>query len=520
MAHRPLLPYFHDLAGICWDIIVIGGGATGSGIAFDASSRGFKTLLLEQADFGKGTSSRSTKLLHGGVRYLAQGDIVLVMEALQERGIIFRNAPHLTRNQEFIIPVYTWFDAIKYTIGLKLYDILAGRRSLGKSRFIKPGTTLARLPTLKREGLIGGVIYHDGQFDDCRFLNSLVRSIADHGGTARPYSKVIGLLKSNSGKVEGVRVRDVESREEFELKAGLVINATGIFVDAVLKMDHPVVKRTIRPSQGVHLVFDRSFLQGDSAIMIPKTNDGRVLFAIPWYDKVVAGTTDTPVDKLTLEPKALDEEITFILQTAGKYLTRKPMRDDILSVFAGLRPLVSSPDNPVNTREISRRHKVTISSSGLVTVEGGKWTIYRKMAMDTLNKAMRAGLLEQRPCRTHQLPLNGFALSDRHDRTHIYGSHAREIRKMTEAHPGWARTLHPRLPYTEAELRWICRHEMPRKLEDLLARRIRALFLDAAASMEMAAEAASIMAEELGQDEEWTIQQVEEYSLLVENYIC
>ena len=519
MNYRPLSQILDELSGDSWEIIVIGGGATGAGIAFDASSRGFKTLLLEQADFGKGTSSRSTKLLHGGVRYLAQGNIMLVMEALQERGIIFRNAPHLAYDQEFIIPVYTGWDVIKYTVGLKIYDMMAGRLSLGKSHYISRGTTLARLPVLNGKGLKGGVTYHDGRFDDCRLLNSLIRSISDYGGTVLNYSKVTGLLKNSSGCISGVKVTEMESLQGFELKAGLVINATGIFVDEVTSMDHQATRRTIRPSQGIHLVLSRSFLQSDSAVMIPKTDDGRVLFAIPWYNKVVVGTTDTPVETLTLEPRALEEEISFILRTAGKYLTRKPERKDILCVFAGLRPLAADPENPSNTREISRRHKITISHSGLVTVEGGKWTIYRRMARDTLNKAMRAGLIERRPCLTRNLPLNGFALFNARERLQIYGIHAMEIRNMTTTHPGWSGTLHPGLPYTEAEIRWICRNELPRKLEDLLARRTRALFLDAAASREMAPVAATIMAEELGLDKKWIEKEVEEYCLLVENYI-
>jgi glycerol-3-phosphate dehydrogenase len=506
-------------SGITWDVIVIGGGATGAGIALDASSRGFKTLMLEQADFGKGTSSRSTKLLHGGVRYMAQGDLVLVMEALHERGLIIGNAPHITSNQEFIIPVYNWWDVFKYTIGLKFYDILAGRRSLGKSHFIKPKTTLEKLPTLNREGLKGGVIYHDGQFDDSRLLISIVRSICDQGGSVLNYCKVTGLLKNSAGKINGVIARNSDSRPA-EIKAGLVINATGVFVDEVLRMDHPVTKRTIRPSQGIHLVFDGSFLASESAMMIPKTDDGRVLFAIPWYDKVVAGTTDTPLDKITLEPKALEEEIDFILHTAGKYLTRQPKKTDILSIFAGLRPLAASQDDPTNTREISRRHKITISPSALITVEGGKWTTYRRMAQDTLNKAMRKGLLEKRPCVTSDLHLHGFMPDNKQDRLHIYGTHASDIHGLIRERPEWARTIHPGLPYTEAELRWICRHEMPRKLEDLLARRTRALFLDASASLEMAPETAGIMAEELGLDEKWKKNELEEYEILVRNYRC
>jgi glycerol-3-phosphate dehydrogenase len=416
--------------------------------------------------------------------------------------------------------VYNWWDVIKYTIGLKFYDILAGRRSLGNSHFIGLKTTVIKLPTLNREGLIGGVVYHDGQFDDTRMLISLICSIKDHGGSVLNYCRVSGLLKNSAGKIHGVRVKNRDSDTGFELHAGLVINATGVFVDEVLRMDHPITKRTIRPSQGIHLVFDGSFLNSKSAIMIPKTDDGRVLFAIPWYDKVVAGTTDTPLDTINLEPKALEDEIAFILHTAGKYMTRQPEKADVLSMFAGLRPLAATHDDPSHTREISRRHKITISRSGLITVEGGKWTTYRRMAQDTINKAMRNGMLEKRPCVTHDLHLHGYNLNDKHDRLHIYGTHARDIHDLISERPEWGRTLHHRLPYTEAEIRWICRHEMPFKLEDMLARRIRALFLDAAASLEMAPDTAQIMAEELGFDEQWKRKETAEYTKLVENYIC
>ena len=519
MNHRPLLKTLHYFGSIDWDIVVIGGGATGAGIALDATARGFNTLLLEQADFGTGTSSRSTKLLHGGVRYLAQGDILLVMEALQERGMILKNAPHLTSNQEFVIPVYTWWDVIKYTVGLKFYDLLAGRLSLGRSRFIKKRTTLIRLPLIRTEKLKGGVIYHDGQFDDSRLLISLVKSILDKGGSALNYCRVTGLVKNKEGKICGVKATADGGTTCTELRSRVVINATGVFADDLLKMDRPLTKRTIRPSQGVHLVFNSSFLQSNSAIMIPKTVDGRVLFAIPWYGKVVAGTTDTPVDSISLEPKALQQEIDFIIQTAGNYLTNKPLYKDVLCVYAGLRPLAANPDDPSNTREISRRHKITISPAGLVTTEGGKWTTYRRMAEDTLNKVMRAGLLEKKACLTRHLPVNGYSNDKPVDRLHIYGSHAPVIRAMMEE-PGMAKQLHPRLPYTVAEIRWICRNEMVIRLEDVLARRTRALLLDAMASREMAPEVADIMAEELGLEDAWKATEIDSYIKLTENYLC
>ncbi|HLO59170.1 MAG TPA: glycerol-3-phosphate dehydrogenase/oxidase [Bacteroidales bacterium] len=499
------------------DIIVIGGGATGAGIALDAVYRNYDTLLLEQEDFGKGTSSRSTKLIHGGVRYLAQGDLVLVFEALRERGRILKNAPHITFNQQFIVPVYSAWEAIKYTIGLKFYDLLAGKLSLGKSQFIGRSKTLAKMPGLNEKGLLGGVIYHDGQFDDTRLLIDLVRSVNDKGGICLNYCRVTGLLKDNKGSVCGVRAIDTLTGKEHEFRAKVVVNATGVFTDDIIRMDQPVMKRTIRPSQGIHLVLDSKFLPGDASVMIPKTDDGRVLFAIPWYNKVVVGTTDTVVDEAALEPKALEKEIDFILNTTLRYFKVPPQRKDILTVFAGLRPLVASPDDPSATRELSRRHKISISSSGLVTVEGGKWTIYRRMAEDTIDRIIRKGMLQPGTCRTGTLRIYGADGEwPRNDRLHIYGSDAHEIKKMEEADP---KPLHPDLPYTKAEITWICRNEMPQKLEDMLARRTRSLFLNARASVEIAPVVAAIMASEMGFDGNWQKTQVEEYTKLAANYI-
>src|SRR5665647_126738 len=363
MNRHNLVEKLEKQSGTVWDLIIIGGGATGLGIAHDSVSRGYKTLLLELSDFAKATSSRSTKLVHGGVRYMAQGDLLLVMEALHERGIMLKNAPHLTFNQEFVIPVYSWWDVCKYTVGLKLYDLLSGRLSIGKSYYIGREKTMSRLPLLKSDGLKGGVVYHDGQFDDSRLAFALAQSSADKGAIVLNYFQVISLLKDNQGKINGLTARDNVSGKEHVLKANLVINATGVFADSVARMDNPDAKPTLRPSQGVHIVLNRSFLQSDSAIMIPKTDDGRVLFAIPWYNEVVIGTTDTPLDKVSLEPVALEKEISFILNTAELYMVCPPKREDILCVYAGLRPLAADPDNPASTKEVSRRHKITLSPS-------------------------------------------------------------------------------------------------------------------------------------------------------------
>ena len=502
-----------------WDIIVIGGGATGMGIALDAVSRGYSALLLEKSDFASGTSSRSTKLVHGGVRYMAQGDLLLVMEALHERGLLLKNAPHLTSNQEFVIPVYTWWDTFLYTVGLKLYDLLAGRLSLGKSYLINRKETVKRLPQLISKGLKGGVVYHDGQFDDSRMVVSLALACVEKGGLVLNYFRVTQFLKDESGRINGVSAMDNSSGEEFRIKGKVIVNATGIYADDLHRMDDPDSRPTIRPSQGVHIVLDRSFLPGSSAIMIPKTDDGRVLFAIPWYDEIVVGTTDTPLDVISSEPKALESEINFILATAEKYLVRAPRREDTLCIFAGLRPLAADPDNPSATREVSRRHKITLSPSGLISVIGGKWTTYRRMAEETIDRAIKAGLLERRRCITSELKLVASDPGSISGRLRIYGDQSSEIEKMIQENPLLGVPIDPRLPYTKAEMVWICRNEMPLNLDDLLARRSRALFLNALASSDIAVEAAGIMANEMGYDDKWVKDQVESFRQLIKNYI-
>lgn len=519
MNRTKLLAELQRKPAVLWDVLVIGGGATGLGVAVDAAARGYKTLLLEQSDFAQSTSSRSTKLMHGGVRYLAQGDVFLVMEALHERSRMHQNAPHLTRNQEFVIPIYTWWDAIQYTIGLKLYDLLAGRLSMGKSHFISRDKAMKRLPLLKKEGLKGGVIYHDGQFDDARFAVALAQSCAEKGGVPLNYFKVTNLLKNSSGKVQGVNAKDLLSGKNYSISAKTVINATGVFADEVLALDTPGAKPTIRPSQGVHLVLDRSFLQSDSAVMIPKTDDGRVLFTIPWYDKVVVGTTDTPIDQVSHEPRALKEEVDFILQTAGKYLTRPPKEKDILCVFAGLRPLAAPTGDSASTKEISRRHKITVSASGLISILGGKWTIYRRMAQDTLGEAIKRGFLPKTECSTQKMKIFGATNEKSDDPLRVYGSNADNIREMIKQNPELGNKIHPSFPFTKAEIIWICRNEMPCKLEDILARRTRALILDAGASEKMAPEVVEIMAEEFGYNDEWKQNQLFDYHFLLENYL-
>ncbi len=519
MNRNKLIQNLRDNPSGNWEVIVIGGGATGLGIALDAVTRGYSTLLLEQSDFAKATSSRSTKLVHGGVRYLAQGDILLVTEALHERGIMLKNAPHLTANQEFIIPAYSLWDVILYTAGLKFYDLLAGRLSLGKSYFISSRKVIERLPLIRKKGLKGGIVYHDGQFDDSRMAVCLAEACVAGGGTLLNYFRVTGLLKDENGKVAGVTARDTASGEEYQINGNLVINAAGIFADDIHRMDDTSSKPTIRPSQGVHIVLDSAFIKSDSAIMIPKTEDGRVLFAIPWYGRVVVGTTDTPLNTIKLEPKALDEEIDFILRTAGKYLTKPPRRDDVLCIYAGLRPLAADPDNPESTKEVSRRHKITLSPSRLLSIVGGKWTSYRRMAEETIDKAIKAGMLGNRKCVTKTYRLGSGNATLQSERLKIYGDRATEIERMISENPDLGVRVSPNLPYTMAEIIWICRNEMPLKLEDVLARRTRSLFLDVRSSCEMAPEVAAIMARELGHDKGWQEEEIKEYEKLANNYL-
>lgn len=502
-----------------WDVFVIGGGATGLGAALEAASRGYSTLLVEQHDFAKGTSSRSTKLVHGGVRYLQQGDIGLVLEALHERGLLRLNAPHLVRNQAFVIPTYEWWDGPFYTVGMKVYDTLAGKLGLGPSIHISKEETMKAIPNLKEEGLRGGVIYYDGQFDDARLAINLAQTIVDHDGVVINYMKVKSVIKSKAGLISGVELEDMLNGDKYEVYAKVVINCTGVFADDILQMDDPSSPRSIVPSQGVHVVLDREFLQADFAIMIPRTSDGRVLFAVPWYDKVIVGTTDTLIDEASLEPEALDEEIQFILDTAGQYLAKKPTRQDVKSIFAGLRPL-AAPEEGKNTKEISREHKIIVSASGLITTVGGKWTTYRKMGQETIDKAVLVADLPERDSITETLPIHGADnIPAMPEAFRHYGSDKEQIKSIIAAHPELAAQLHPALNFVAAEVVWVTRFEMAQTVEDVLARRVRALFLDARASIEMAPEVARLMAMELGCDESWQRHQIDEYNKVASKYI-
>ena len=516
--NRPVFLKRLDDASFEWDVIVVGGGASGLGTAVDAASRGYSTLLLEQCDFAKGTSSRSTKLIHGGVRYLQQGHIGLVREALHERGILRRLAPHLVKDLSFVVPLYDWWEGPFYGLGFKMYDLLAGDLGLGKSRKLTPKQTRAYLPTIETDGLRGGVIYHDAQFDDARFAVGLAHTLSDIRGIPINYMKVIRLLKKG-GRVVGVVARDEQSPGKVvrKIRAKSVVNATGVFCDTLRKLDDPMARPIVRVSQGVHLVLDRSFLPGDHAIMIPKTDDGRVFFAVPWHNRVVLGTTDTPVPRPSLEPVALRKEIDFILEHAARYLVRNPGRNDVLSVFAGLRPLFNE-GGVKGTAKLSREHVVEVSDSGLVTLTGGKWTTYRRMGLDAMERVIESAHLEHHPSQTESLLMHGW--TDRTSaRFSIYGSDAEALEELIAMEPSLATLLHPRLPYTAAEVIWAVRQEMAATLEDVLARRTRALLLDAAASIEAAPAVAAIMARELREGRPWIDQQVETYCRLARKYI-
>jgi glycerol-3-phosphate dehydrogenase len=501
-----------------WDFLVIGGGATGLGVAVDASARGYRTLLVEQHDFAKGTSSRSTKLVHGGVRYLKQGNISLVLEALRERGLLCENAPHLVHHLEFIVPIYSWWEGPFYGIGMKIYDRLAGKLGLNPSQVLSREETLKQIPTLEPAGLQSGVSYYDGQFDDSRLAVNLAQTVFDLGGVAINYMPVVELIKEND-LIAGAVVRDLETGMDHRIRARAVINATGVFSDAVRKMDDPEAKTIIAASQGSHVVLPKTFLPGNSAIMVPHTPDGRVLFAVPWHDHVVVGTTDISVDNIVPEPVPMEEEIGFILTNAAKYLSKRPSRSDVLSVYAGLRPLVKVGDAK-STAALSRDHTILISNAGLLTITGGKWTTYRKMAQDAVDQAETMAGFEERPCRTEHLQIHGWTKqSIAGPSLRVYGADASPIQEIARDEPALAEKLHPDLPYIGAEVVWAVRAEMARTVEDVLARRTRALLLGARASIEAAPRVAELMARGLKRDGDWQKQTVQEFKKVAQGYV-
>lgn len=501
-----------------FDILIVGGGASGLGAAVDAAARGYRVALIEQADFAKGTSSRSTKLVHGGVRYLKQGNVSLVMSALRERGLLHRNAPHLAHSLAFVIPNYSWFDGMFYALGMAFYERLAGRLSLGASQRLSPRETVEHLPTVETKGLAGGVLYYDGQFDDARLAISLAQTAVDHGAVLANYCACVGLVKEG-GRVQGVVARDVEGGREFPIRAQVVINATGVFVDQLRGFDEPGARPMVTVSQGVHLTLPREFLPGTSALMVPKTADGRVLFAIPWHDRVVVGTTDTPGVQASLEPRAQDDEIAFIMDHARKYLAKDPSDRDVLSVFTGLRPLVSR-GGAGNTAALSRDHTIAISSSKLITLTGGKWTTYRKMAEDVIDQAEQVAGLAHRLCPTRELAVHGATTDEAISETlRVYGTDAKKVATLAEQDRSLQAPIHPALPYCQAEVLWHAREEMARSVEDILARRTRSVVLDARASIAAAPVVARLLAREFGRDAAWEQAQVRAYHEVAQSWL-
>ena len=503
-------------AGEEFEVLVIGGGATGLGAAVEATTRGYRTALIERDDFAKGTSSRATKLVHGGVRYLKQGNVALVRGALRERGRLLRNAPHLTRNLSFVIPTYSRRERFFYGTGLGVYDWLAGGLSLGASRGIGREETLRLLEGIDANGVTGGVLYHDGQFDDARLAINLAQTAAEHGAVVVNRCACIGLEKE-AGQVVGVRVRDGESGTEWVARAKTVINATGVFVDELRRADDTAARPMVTASQGIHMVLPRRFFKGTAALMVPKTADGRVLFIVPWHDRVIVGTTDTPVANVVAEPRALTEERAFVMEHARRYLANDPGDGDVLSVFAGLRPLVKATGGSGGrTASLSRDHTIVTSESGLITITGGKWTTYRKMGEDVIDQAERLAGWAARASVTAELKIHGW--TEQAD-AGVYGADAGGVAALATEQVEWAERIHPAFDYTRAEVIWQARHEMARTVEDVLARRTRALLLDARASIEAAPVVARLLAGELGRDEAWVAREIADYTMLARGYV-
>lgn len=505
--------------GQCWDVLVVGGGATGLGTAVDAAARGFRTLLIERFDFCKGTSSRSTKLAHGGVRYLQQLNLTLVLDALRERGHMLRNAPHLVHDLSFVVPAYSYSSLPYYGFGLKMYELMSGRLSLGSSELLSRKETLERVPGVHSAGLRGGILYHDGQFDDARYAIALLRTLQDLGGTALNYVEAVGMLERD-GKIEGVKAHDLEEDTIFDIRAKAVVNACGVHAEEMLALDGRPQKSMLAVSQGTHFVLPRSFLPGSTALMVPKTADGRVLFAIPWQGVTMVGTTDEPVDGKPDEPRAMASEREFLLEHIARYFDRKPKPEEILSVWSGLRPLVRKKGS--KTSQLSRDHTILVAPSGLITVVGGKWTTYRRMGQDAIDRASEVALLPVRKSATLDMKLHGWSRDKSAAATEwesVYGSDLPALRAVSAREPYLDSLLHPRLPYRRREVVWAARYEMARTVEDVLARRTRALFVDSRAAIEAAPVVACVLAKELHQDEAWRERQVSAFTELARGYV-
>lgn len=522
-----------------WDVLVIGGGATGLGAAVEAAARGYRTLLVERADFAKETSSRSTKLVHGGVRYLEQMNLTLVLDALRERGHMLRNAPHLVHDLSFVVPAYSYFSLPYYGLGLKVYERLSSKLSLGHSELLSRESTLEKLPGINSDHLRGGILYHDGQFDDARYAIALLRTLQDHGGTAINYVEATGLIE-RGGKIVGIQAHNREDGSVFDLQARAVINATGVHAEETIALNGRLRGSLLAISQGSHFVLPPTFLPGSTALMIPKTADGRVLFAIPWHGALLVGTTDVPIGATSPEPRALPEEKKFLRDHIARYLGRAPRPEEILSVWSGLRPLVRKAG--ISTSKLSRDHTILVSASGLITVTGGKWTTYRRMGQDTIDRAAEVAALPNRASPTLELKLHGWtpdATTANSPWESVYGSDLPALRALSAQsssvlgsssqnsntqnlsvqNANLDALLHPRLPFRRREVVWAARYEMARTVEDVLARRTRALFLDARAAIEASPAVADLLASELHRCEGWKANDLRSFQELAKGYL-
>jgi len=502
-----------------WQVLVVGGGATGVSLALDAATRGLRTALVERGDFGQGTSSRSTKLVHGGVRYLAQGNVSLVREALRERARLLKNAPHLVHARSFILPCRSFGQQLFYAIGLKLYDLLAGSSpDFHRSRWLSKQACLERAPTLDPSSLRGGILYSDGQFDDSRLVINILQTAVRNGALAVNYAEVQRLTHDAAGRLRGAMLLDRESGKSIELQAECVINATGPWCDGLRQQDQPDQPPLVAASQGSHLVLPRRFLPGDAAVIVPKTSDGRVIFMIPWDEHVLVGTTDLAIKNLEGEPKAMSEEIDFLLETAGRYLAQPPTREDIQTVFTGIRPLVASGGKG-RTSQLSRDHTILFSPTGLVTITGGKWTTARAMAEDCINQVVARHGWTAKACSTANLRLHGASPPGQPlTVTGRYGSDQSRIDALVAHEPSWGEPLVEGFQFRGAEVVWSVRHEMARTVEDILCRRMGLLFRQAQAAVMAAPKVASLMAEQLGREPAWQAQQVADFRRLAAAY--
>ena len=474
-----------------FDFIVIGGGASGLGCALDVSSRGYSVVLLEKFDFCKGTSSRSTKLIHGGVRYLEKGQISLVYEALKERDILIKNAPHLVKQVGFLIPVYNYFLKFYYFFGLKIYDFISGNLSFEKSRTVNRESAIKLVPNVEKQKLKGGVVYFDGQFDDSRLGIDIALTSEINNAVLINYMSVESLIKEN-GKIKGVIAHDSVNNSNFSINSDNVINATGVFSRSIMELDSNKLKTVIRPSQGVHLVVDKCFLNGNFGILVPKTSDGRVLFAVPWQDHVIIGTTDTVVDNPSFNPESTKEEIDFILENVKNYLELYPKRDNIKSVFVGLRPLVANNSNS-KSKDLSRKHKIIVSKSGMVSVIGGKWTTYRRMAENVIDLALKKTKLPFVKSKTSDLKIKNGLI---------------DIDFSKES-------LSDDFFLSKEMIIHYVKNEMALNLDDIMSRRSRCLFLNTKESIRIAPMVAKIMSNELSKDKDWIDKQLKSFYNLI-----